>query len=645
MGFAENLMNSTGRTHNRRVEYRLHHHDTFHLYAEGRGGQQGGVLYIFMTAIRFTKPLAPTDAQAKRVYNLFILLVAGLGGLLYGLDLGIIGGALPYMEATSGLTAAQLSVIVAAVLLGSVISTLFAGVLADWLGRKPLMILSGFTFIVSIPVIALSHGYGPLFLGQLLQGICAGLVGVVIPLYLAECLSASNRGKGTGFFQWLLTLGFVAAAVAGIYFSYRVEAVARAADAATLFAFKDQVWRRIFWASLPLGLLFMVGSLFVSESPRWLLRKGKRELALAALLRSRSAEQANLEMKEMEETAHTAAALRKSRHITGQSIQDSLLRRMYAMPFLMACIILFCTTATGVNSILGYNTAILLQSGLSDLQAHWGYVIFTVVNFVMTMVGIALVDRKGRKFLLVLGTSGIIVSLTAVGVLFLGTEKQSVDCRNQVQAMVGKNQELTLRFDQAEASRLLAAEGYSGKRYRQRSRISRRHLLLRRLHGRNHLCALRRPGVGSPADHARKLRSRQPRGSFFEASICRPECGPDRAAEDQESLDGPGAGCQPRMVGSLLVICIQGVFCAWSRCVRLACPFRVDANAHPVQWDEYRPDHKSVGFNHAGGNFSPLRGQVWIFLHLLSLRRLHGDLFPGGGILAAGDQRHDPGRD
>ncbi|MGA3263647.1 MAG: hypothetical protein ABSC47_06345 [Terracidiphilus sp.] len=74
-----------------------------------------------------TKTLAPADAQAKRVYNLFILLAAGLGGLLYGLDLGIIGGALPYMEATSGLTAAQLSVIVAAVLLGSVISTLFAG--------------------------------------------------------------------------------------------------------------------------------------------------------------------------------------------------------------------------------------------------------------------------------------------------------------------------------------------------------------------------------------------------------------------------------------------------------------------------------------------------------------------------------------
>jgi MFS transporter, SP family, solute carrier family 2 (myo-inositol transporter), member 13 len=71
-----------------------------------------------------------------------------------------------------------------------------------------------------------------------------------------------------------------------------------------------------------------------------------------------------------------------------------------------------------------------LQSGLSDLQAHWGYVIFTVVNFLMTMVGITLVDRKGRKFLLILGTSGIIVSLTAVGLMFLTTEKLNLDCRD-----------------------------------------------------------------------------------------------------------------------------------------------------------------------------------------------------------------------
>jgi len=121
-----------------------------------------------MTVTKSNNVSAPGDGDARRGYNLFLLLVAGLGGLLYGVDVGIIGGALPYLEATSGLNAAQLSVIVAAVLLGSVFSTLFAGALADWLGRKPLLIFSGATFIVSIPVIALSHGYAPLFFGRLL---------------------------------------------------------------------------------------------------------------------------------------------------------------------------------------------------------------------------------------------------------------------------------------------------------------------------------------------------------------------------------------------------------------------------------------------------------------------------------------------
>src|SRR5579863_9184562 len=178
--------------------------------------------------------------DGKRIfYNRFLLIVAGLGGLLYGIDVGIVAGALPYLEATSGLNAGQLSIVVAAVLLGSVISTLFAGLLADWMGRKSLMALSGVMFVVSIPMIALSQGYEPLVFGRLLQGISGGLIGVVVPLYLAECLTASNRGKGTGVFQWLLTLGIFVAALVGMYFSFRVDQVAKLGDAARLLAFKN----------------------------------------------------------------------------------------------------------------------------------------------------------------------------------------------------------------------------------------------------------------------------------------------------------------------------------------------------------------------------------------------------------------------
>jgi SP family myo-inositol transporter-like MFS transporter 13 len=400
-------------------------------------------------------PHATAFAATSR-YNAFLLLVAGLGGLLYGIDVGIIGGAVPYLQATSGLTASQLSFIVAAVLLGSVFSTLFSGLLADWMGRKPLMIVSGCAFVVSIPVIALSPGYGPLLFGRLLQGASGGLIGVVVPLYLAECLAASNRGRGTAIFQWMLTLGIVTAALMGMYFSYRVDAVAKLGDAAALFRFKAHAWRSIFWVSLPPGVVFLLGSLFVTESPRWLFRRGRRDQAQAALLRSRTSEQAALELEEMAATAHAARAR------AGQQVRDSLLRRKYVIPFLLACVILFCNTATGVNSIIGYNTGILLQSGLSDLASHWGYVIFTVVNFLATMIGIALVDRRGRKFLLVMGTSGVIVALVCVALLFRSTEKLSVDCRDAVQALVSPSQELAVRFDAAEAKTLLAGRDNTG---------------------------------------------------------------------------------------------------------------------------------------------------------------------------------------
>lgn len=175
---------------------------------------------------------------------------------------------------------------------------------------------------------------------------------------------------------------------------------------------------------------------------------------MASLLRSREKAQAKVEMQEME---RTLAA--KVTATSGEAVKDSLLRRKYVIPFLLACIILFCNTATGINSIIGYNTAILLQSGLSDLHAHWGYVIFTIVNFVMTIGGMSLIDRKGRKFLFILGTSGIIVSLVGVGLLFLGTEKLNQDCRDAVQAIVTPDQTLKLTFTPTEAKHLLDSVG------------------------------------------------------------------------------------------------------------------------------------------------------------------------------------------
>ena len=411
--------------------------------------------------------MTASSTATKTGYNRFLLLVAGLGGLLYGVDVGIIAGALPYLSATfkdtaSGqmLTAGQLSFIVAAVLLGGVVSTLFAGMLADLVGRKKMMILSGVLFVVSIPMIALASGYWPLVCGRLLQGISGGLIGVVIPLYLAECLGATNRGKGTGIFQWMLVLGLVAAALIGAYFSLRVDEMTKLADADKLFAFKDAVWRKIFWVSLPPGIVFVLGSFFVAESPRWLFRRGRKEAALAALLHSRTEEQAQNELREM---AETIAAEQAKKSTTGEQIRESLLSRKYVIPFLMACVILACNQATGINSIIGYNTTILIQAGLSDKHAHLGSLIFNFVNFLATAGAVMLVDRKGRKFLLSLGSAGIIVSLVSAGLVFNQTEKQRVDVKSAVQALVGADQKVTLVFNQETADKLLAAVGPAGQ--------------------------------------------------------------------------------------------------------------------------------------------------------------------------------------
>jgi len=386
-----------------------------------------------------------------------------LGGLLYGVDVGIISGALPYLEATfkdaatgQTLTSGQLSLIVAAVLLGSVISTLFAGMFADWLGRKTMMIVSGLLFVASIPLISLAQSYDGLMIGRLLQGISGGFIGVVIPLYLAECLGATSRGKGTGIFQWMLTLGIVAAAVIGFYFSNHVDQVAKLGDAARLFAARDAAWRSIFWVSLPPGILFVLGGFFVAESPRWLFRRGRKDDAFAALLRSRSAAQAEIELKEMGETVAAETSM-------GEKIKQSLLHRKYVIPFLLACVILACNQATGVNSIIGYNATILIQAGLGDKHAHFCNFLFTLLNFLATIGAVVLVDRKGRKFLLCLGTGGIIVSLVAAGFLFHQTEKLRVDVKDVLQTHVAADQALSLPFDTQMVTNLLGGNPFAGQ--------------------------------------------------------------------------------------------------------------------------------------------------------------------------------------
>lgn len=363
-------------------------------------------------------------------YRRFLLFIAGMGGLLYGIDVGIIAAALLYLGKTVNLTVDQKSLIVAAVLGGSMVSSPVAGLLADWFGRKRMMIVSGLLFVVSIAIIFSSRGFVELFIGRLMQGMSGGVIAVVVPLYLAETLKADLRGRGTAIFQFMLTFGIVMASLIGFYYTHQAEhLIALAAGhPAQVIAAENHAWRSMFLAIIYPGLIFFGGSIFLGESPRWLFRRGRTEQALRALKKSESVEEAERELAEMQKLADERKG--DSTH----SDSGSLLRRKYVIPFLLACAILSLNTATGINSVLSFIVVILQKAGFTPTLSTQGDIAVTVLNCIATLIGVALVDRKGRRFLLKIGTAGIVLSMIAGGAIFLHFELQQVNVKSHVVA-------------------------------------------------------------------------------------------------------------------------------------------------------------------------------------------------------------------
>ena len=424
-----------------------------------------------------------------RRYAKYLLIMAGLGGLIYGVDVGVIAAALPYIRNTANYGKWELGFVVSAVLWGSVVSSLFAGSLSEWLGRKKIIIASAFCFFISIPVICLSGLFdGGNFLlltvGRTLQGASAGLVGVVVPMYLAECLDSDSRGKGTGMFQLLLTIGLAFAAVIGlvvtgwvgdsdkvikekaiehnvIVFEQKVDEAGEPVfqdaekkvpvyvldesgapkpkldkdgkkqadtdrvDFAMIKAWvaPDQIkgwavaWQTIFLCSAIPGLILFLGAFWLRESPRWLYKRGRKDEALASLAANNGEEKARLILDEM--IAADKAAEAEKAAIAQAAKGDSLLQRKYVYPFLLAVTILACNQTTGINSVLNYTVDIFKATGMEGVFANFSDLAIKLVNVFMTIVACAIVDRKGRKFLLKLGTSGIILGLCGVATTFL----------------------------------------------------------------------------------------------------------------------------------------------------------------------------------------------------------------------------------
>jgi len=422
-------------------------------------------------------------------YAKFLLIMAGLGGLLYGVDVGVIAAALPYIERTSTFDQDQIGWIVGMALWGSLPSSLVAGLLAEWFGRKKMIIASALLFLISIPVICASGFFegGNFWImvgGRAMQGAAAGLFGVIVPMYLAECLDADSRGKGTGMFQLLLTIGLVFVAVIGFCVTCFVGDAKKVVDdkaiASNIIVFEQKTdadgnpvvdeaknpvwvldeagqpkpkldkegkkiadmkkvtfemikswvapekvvswvhaWQMIFLLSCIPGIILFLGAFRLKESSRWLYRKGRKDEALASLAANNGEEKAKEILAEMI-AADEAAAAEKAKNAAAT---DSLLQKKYVIPFILAVVILACNQTTGINSVLNYTVTIFQKTGMPGAFANVSDVAIKIMNCVMTVVACALVDKKGRKFLLKLGTSGIIVGLCGVGSIFLAISK------------------------------------------------------------------------------------------------------------------------------------------------------------------------------------------------------------------------------
>ncbi len=371
---------------------------------------------------------------SPNLYNKLLATIAGLGGLLYGIDMGIIAGALIYLDKTIRLTEQQTSLVVAAVLAGSAVSSIIAGALADAVGRKKMMIVSALLFVLSVGVIYISNSFVPLLVGRLLQGASGGVIAVVVPLYLAECVPAASRGRSTAMFQLFLTVGLVLAALVGKHYISEAEAAIQAAagDEALVLAAANHAWRSMFLVVMWPGFLFLAGSLLVAESPRWLFRMGRAEQAKAALLKSRTSDEAAVEMEEMQE--HLAQS--KPSHGGGGHSAGTIFQRKYVIPFVLACVILACNQTTGISSIFQFLTVILKKAGLAPELASTGVFAVTILNVVTTVAAVILVDRVGRKFLLKVGTAGIILSLLLTSAVFYSFESKRVDVSGKVIAAI-----------------------------------------------------------------------------------------------------------------------------------------------------------------------------------------------------------------
>ena len=361
---------------------------------------------------------AMSENVSKRNYNRRLFALCGLAGLMYGIDVGLIAAALPYIKATCSFTEAQLSGIVAAVLLGCVPGTFFASLTAERFGRLAAFRVTAAVFAVAVPLICFSDGnFCLMFSGRILQGVGCAFVGIAAPLYMAECAGAGERGRGMGMMQLVLTVGLVLAALVGMAV---VGILGPAEDPDVPLAAKNLAWRSIFYFSAAPAALLYAGTFFLRESPRWLFSRGRIEEARLSLLANSEPAAADAVLAQLRDNAES------ERSCGGDGAGSpfaTFMRRRYAVPFALAFAVACFNQGTGINSLLNYSVVMFQKAGLSGAAANVADIAVKTANLAMTVVALFFVDRRGRRFLLSVGTLGAAAGLVFAGAFFFAVER------------------------------------------------------------------------------------------------------------------------------------------------------------------------------------------------------------------------------
>lgn len=318
-----------------------------------------------------------------------VLAFSGLGGVLYGYDIGAISGALLFMRPELGLNGAQMSLIVAAVLGGGSLATLIGGPAADLFGRKGIIKAAGILFMLGVLILISATSFEVAMVGRLVQGIGVGLITVVVPLYLIEVIHRDLRGRGITLFQLCLTFGILLGYVVDYAFSTSGD------------------WRAMFATALVPAAVFVLGAFTLPQSPRWLYFRGRDSEARKLLMEMHGPEEAGSILQELETSASHS----------GDAGSWKLFRlKKYWKAFAIALSIGMLNQLTGVNSVLQFSSVILHQSGFSNTTAAIvGSTCVGLINFLMTALMLPLIDKFGRRPLLLTGTLGSAASFVLIG--------------------------------------------------------------------------------------------------------------------------------------------------------------------------------------------------------------------------------------